>query len=402
MDITPFKIHVEDERLDDLRRRLRNVRWPVALDADAWDDGTSLAFMRRLIDHWRDRFDWRAQEGRLNKLPQYLARIDDLSIHFIHQPGVGPAPLPLIVTHGWPGSFIEMERIVPLLADPAAVGGDPEDAFHVVVPSLPGYGFSEAPDRPGVGAHRIAGLWLKLMEGLGYTNFGAQGGDIGAGVSTWLAHRFPERIVGLHLNYIPGSYRPPLGDGQAAVTAEEQSFLAEAAAWAATEGAYAHLQGTKPQTLAFSLADSPIALAAWIVEKLRAWSDCDGDVERAFTLDAILTNISLYWFNGTVGSSLRLYKENRLHPLHFKAGELVAPPLGVALFPCELPMPPRSWVERCYNVVRWTPMPEGGHFAAMEQPDRLARDIREFFRPLRNLEASEARSSAASVGRAAP
>lgn len=388
METVPFKIHVEDEQLDDLRRRLRDVRWPAALDAESWEDGTSLTFMRHLVDHWRDRFDWRAQEARLNALPQYLARIDDLSIHFVHQPGVGPAPLPLVVTHGWPGSFVELERIVPLLADPGAVGGDPADAFHVVVPSLPGYGFSEAPGRPGVGAHRIAGLWLKLMEGLGYTDFGAQGGDIGAGVSTWLAHRFPERVRGLHLNYIPGSYRPPLGEGAPAVTAEEQSFLTEAAAWAATEGAYAHLQATKPQTLAFSLADSPVALAAWIVEKLRAWSDCGGDVERAFTLDAILTNVSLYWFNGTVGASLRLYKENRLHPVHFEAGERVAPPLGVALFPRELPMPPRSWVERCYNVARWTPMPKGGHFAAMEQPNLLAQDIREFFRPLRKGRAS--------------
>jgi pimeloyl-ACP methyl ester carboxylesterase len=221
------------------------------------------------------------------------------------------------------------------------------------------------------------------MTGLGYARFGAQGGDLGAGVSTWLALRFPQSIVGLHLNYIPGGYRPPLGEGQPPVTAEEQSFLDTAAEWAEAEGAYAHMHRTKPQTLAYTLTDSPIGLAAWMAEKFRAWSDCCGDVERAFTLDALLTDISLYWFSGTIDSAMRLYKENRRPPVHFGAGERVTPPLGVALFPRELPMPPRSWVERCYNVARWTHMPKGGHFAAMEQPDLLAEDIRAFFRPLR-------------------
>jgi pimeloyl-ACP methyl ester carboxylesterase len=383
MDIHPFNIHVDESLLADLRRRLESVRLPQSLDVEGWEDGTSVAFMERLIKYWREQFDWRVQEARLNRLPQFRAMIGGLSIHFVHQRGNGPEPLPLIMTHGWPGSFIEMEKIIPLLAEPGAHGGDPNDAFHVIVPSLPGYGFSQAPDRRGFSSSRVAELWFELMSGLGYTRFGAQGGDIGAGVSTWLARRFPGFVVGFHVNYISGGYRPPLGEGLSPTTAEEQSFLDAIAAWAANEGAYAHMHGTKPQTLAYSLNDSPAGLAAWIVEKFRAWSDCDGDVEQVVSLDELLTDISLYWFSGTVDAAIRMYKENRLDPLRFKPGERVEPPLGVALFPRELPMPPRSWVERVHNVARWTEMPRGGHFAAMEQPELLAEDIRAFFRPLR-------------------
>lgn len=393
MDVRPFQIHVEEKQLEDLQRRLMHIRWPRPLDAEGWDDGSSLEFMRRLMGYWQSRFDWRAQEARLNRLPHFMATIDDMSIHFVHERGVGPEPLPLILTHGWPGSFIEMEQVIPLLADPGAHGGDPADAFHVVVPSLPGYGFSQAPDRPGVGAPRIAELWLGLMHGLGYDSFGAQGGDVGASVSTWLARNFPQSVVGFHLNYIPGSYRPPLGAGLPLVTTEEQSFLDTAAAWAAAEGAYAHMHATKPQTLAYGLNDSPVGLAAWIVEKFRAWSDCGGDVERSFSLDTLLTDISLYWFSGTVDATVRVYKENRLHPLHFEAGEYVEPPLGVAVFPRELPTPPRSWVERCYNVGRWSEMPRGGHFAAAEEPELFVGDVRAFFRPLRKAGVREDRQS---------
>jgi pimeloyl-ACP methyl ester carboxylesterase len=383
MIVRPYQIHIEAEALADLQRRLQQARWPRPLHAESWDDGSSFAFMQRLVGYWRSQFDWRAQEARLNRLPQFLASVDGCSIHFVHQRGTGPAPLPLILSHGWPGSFAEMERILPLLSDPGAHGGDPSDAFDVVVPSLPGYGFSQAPRQPGCGSARVAELWFGLMSGLGYARFGAQGGDVGAGVSTWLAHRFARSVVGIHLNYISGSYRPPLGAGLPPVSAEEQCFLDEVAAWSAAEGGYAHLHGTKPQTLAYALNDSPVGLAAWIVEKFHAWSDSNGDVERVFGLDALLTDISLYWFSGSVDASLRIYKENRLQPLHFAPGERVAPPLAVALFPRELPMPPRSWVERCHNVVRWTPMPRGGHFAALEQPELLAEDVRAFFRPLR-------------------
>lgn len=383
MNQREFKINIPDESIDDLARRLRATRWPAAMDAGNWDDGASLTFMRRLVEHWSNRFDWRAQEARLNRLPQYMGTVDGQDLHFIHQTGNGPSPMPLVLTHGWPGSFTEMERVIPLLADPGAHGGDPADAFHIVVPSLPGFGFSAPPASPGVSAFKIAEWWLKLMRELGYERFAAQGGDIGAGVSTWLARRFPDKVIGLHLNYIPGSYRPPLGAGQPPVTAQEQAYLETVAAWSSAEGAYAAEQATKPQTLAYAMTDSPVGLAAWIVEKFRAWSDCDGDIERVFTMDELLTDVSIYWFGQMLDASFRIYKENRLHPLTFDASERVATPLGVAVFPRELPTPPRSWVERVFNVQSWTTMPRGGHFAALEQPQRLVEDIRAFFRPLR-------------------
>ncbi|WLE63488.1 epoxide hydrolase [Burkholderia plantarii] len=379
-----FTIDIPQAQLDDLRRRLHATRLPAALDADHWDDGASLAFMRRLADHWLHRFDWRAQEARLNRLPHFLANIDGLDIHFIHQRGTGPAPLPLVLTHGWPGSFVEMEHVIPMLADPAAHGGDAADAFHVVVPSLPGFGFSAPPAGPGMGAWRVAGLWRALMQALGYERFAAQGGDIGAAVSMWLARRFPEQLIGLHLNYVPGSYRPPLGAGMPPVTGAEQAYLDTAAAWSASEGAYAAEQGTKPQTLAYAMTDSPLGLAAWVVEKFRAWSDCDGDLERVFTLDELLTDISIYWFGGMLDASFRIYKENRARPLAFDAAERVIPPLGMAAFPRELPTPPRAWLERVFDVRRWTAMPRGGHFAALEQPGLLVEEIRAMFRPLRD------------------
>ena len=383
MHIEPFKIHITDDAIDDLKRRLRCARLPQSLDRNAWDDGASLAFMERLLAYWLHEFDWRRQESRLNELSHFVADVNDLSIHFVHEKGNGPKPLPLILTHGWPGSFVEMERIIPLLTDPQANGGSAEDAFSIVVPSLPGYAFSQSPKTSGIGSHEIASMWHQLMQGLGYEVFGAQGGDIGAGVSSWLGRLYPENIVGLHLNFLPGSYQPPLGDDVPPVSGEEQAFLDRSAQWASAEGAYAHLHATKPQTISFSLADSPMGLAAWIVEKFRAWSDCDGDVLNAFSMDEILTDISLYWFNGTIDASLRLYKEGRARPFSFESGERVKPPLAFAQFPKEISAPPRSWVERAYTVTRWTNMPKGGHFAAMEQPELLAEDIRAHFRALR-------------------
>jgi pimeloyl-ACP methyl ester carboxylesterase len=381
--VEPFAIEIGDDPLEDLGHRLRSTRWPSAIDADSWDDGTSLNFLKQLVDHWQARFDWRAVEARLNTLPQFTAKLDDLNIHFVHQKGVGPSPLPLIITHGWPGSFFEMEKILPLLTDPGAHGGNPADAFHVVVPSLPGYGFSQAPVSLGCGTYEIAALWVQLMESLGYARFGAQGGDIGAGVSSWMAYRFPEHVAGLHLNFIPGSYRPPLGKAEPPISEQEQTYLDAAAEWASHEGGYAHMHGTKPQTLAYALTDSPVALAAWIVEKFRSWSDCAGDVTSIFSLETLLTEISLYWFSGALESSLRLYKETRQRPMHFTAGQRILPPVAVVHFAKELPTPPRSWVERTYNVTRWTDNEQGGHFAAMEQPQVLAADIRAHFRNLR-------------------
>lgn len=383
MDIEPFEISVDDHVLEDLRRRLQNVRWPGTISPNDWSDGTNSQFLRELVRYWRDDFDWRAQEARLNHFPQFTAEIDGLKIHFIHVKGKGPDPMPLIITHGWPGSFLEMEHIIPMLADPAAHGGDAWDAFDVVVPSLPGYAFSEAPKLPGIGTFEIAGMWAQLMSGLGYGKFGAQGGDIGAGVSSWLAYRFPEQLFGVQLNYIPASYRPFSGPGTLPLTDDEQAFAERAVEWADKEGAYAHMHGTKPQTLSYAMTDSPVGLAAWLVEKFHAWSDCDGDVLKVFGMDTLLTEISIYWFSGSLDASFRLYKEGRNHPMVFKAGEKITPPLGVAHFAKELPQPPRSWVERVYNVTRWTEIEKGGHFAAMEQPEILAEEIRAHFRQSR-------------------
>jgi pimeloyl-ACP methyl ester carboxylesterase len=382
MRIEPFRIAIPEAALADLRERLDRARWPDQLDGVGWEWGTDLAYLRDLVAYWHRRFDWRAREAELNRLPQFMAELDGLRIHFIHQRGRGPAPLPLVITHGWPGSFVEMTKILPLLTDPAAHGGDAGDAFDVVVPSLPGYGFSSRPERPGTNVFAIAGLWSKLMAGLGYERFGAQGGDWGASVTTCLGKLFPEALVGIHLNFIPGSYQPPVADGET-LSDEEKAFLACRADWVDRESGYGHIQGTKPQTLAYALTDSPLGLAAWIVEKFRSWADCAGDVERVFSKDELLTNIAIYWFTETIGSSLRLYREGRFAPLRFAAGERVAVPVGIAKLPFEIPMPPRRWVERVYDVVRWTELPRGGHFAALEQPELLAEDIRAFFRPLR-------------------
>lgn len=375
MQIDPFRIAIPEPALADLQARLARTRRAPPIAAQGASEGIDPDFLDRLLAHWHERFDWRAVEARLNGLPHYRARIQEHDIHFVHQPGAGPAPLPLVLTHGWPGSFLEMEAIIPLLADPGAHGADPADAFHVVAPSLPGFGFSSQPTHKGTGAHETAGLWRALMAGLGYPRFGAQGGDIGAGVSAWLGQRFPDQVIGMHLNYIPGSYRPPQDAAQAPPTDEEQDFLRRAAAFLEHEGAYARLQGTKPHTLAVGLHDSPAGLAAWIGEKFQSWTD------RPLDLDTVLANVSLYWFTESIGSSLRMYVEGRARPLALQ--ERIRPPLGVALFPRELPMPPRSWVERGFDLRRWQTMPAGGHFAALEQPQLLAEEIRTFFRPLR-------------------
>jgi pimeloyl-ACP methyl ester carboxylesterase len=375
----PFSIDIPEGALDDLRQRLQNTRLPVPLAGQRWSEGIDMDVLRQLLLQWSTAFDWRAQEAALNRLPQFVATLGGQQVHFVHQRGVGPKPMPLVLTHGWPGSFIEMQRIIELLTDPASHGGDPADAFDVVVPSLPGYTFSAPFKQAGCGPFEVALLWSELMTGLGYERFGAQGGDVGAAVSTWLGVRFPERLTGIHLNYIPGAYRPPLGETASPLSEEETAYLQRAAAFSEAEGAYAHIQRTKPQTLAVGLSDSPAGLLAWMGEKILSWCD----TSPAISHEWLLTNVTLYWLTNCIGSSFRPYVEGSRRPLAFNSGERVKPPLGVALFPRELPLPPRSWVERGYNVQRWTQMPRGGHFAALEQPELLAEDIRAFFRDLR-------------------
>jgi pimeloyl-ACP methyl ester carboxylesterase len=382
MHVTPFRIAIAQDQLDDLQRRLRTTRWPDPSPVGGWQDGTDQAFLRQLTDHWRTGFDWRAAEAELNQLPQFTAQLDGLRTHLIHQRGTGPRPFPLLIGHGWPGTGFDLRRIIPLLTDPAGHGADPADAFDVVAPSLPGYGFSAPPDRPGTGPERVAGMWTQLMTALGYDRFGVQSGDWGAAVAMWLAGRAPDRLAGLHLNFVPGFYQPPLGAGEPPLSGEERDFVATMARWFEAEGGYHRLHSTKPQTAAYGLTDSPTGLAAWIVEKLRGWSDSHGDVTSVFTLDEILTNVSIYWFTATIGASMRFYYENRLRPNRYASGQRVAPPLGFVGFPRE-PVPPRSWLERVFTVTRYQTIERGSHFGAWEAPELLAAEIRAFFRPLR-------------------
>lgn len=383
MQIKPFSVHVPDADIDDLQRRLRATRWPPRTAAEPWQRGADADWLRELTHYWAGEFDWRAAERELNAQPQFMAEVDGQRIHFVHRKGVGPAPYPIVITHGWPGSFFEFYAILDQLCDPAAFGGDPADAFDVVVPSLPGFAFSPAPASAGMAAFQVADLWAGLMDGLGYARFGAQGGDLGAGVSIALAKRHARHVDGIHLNFLPASYQPPMGATTPPLTAAEDAFLRARDEWAALEGGYAHLQGTRPDTPAFSLNDSPAGLAAWIGEKFRAWSDCGGAIEQSFSKDELLTDVSLYWFTQTIGSSFQMYWENRLQPMRFADGERVGPLLGFASFPKEINHPPRSWLARTFDVVQWTDMPSGGHFAAMEEPALLAEEIRRFFRRFR-------------------
>jgi pimeloyl-ACP methyl ester carboxylesterase len=381
--IEKFTINIPDEVVADLRRRLVATRWPDEIENAGWEYGSSLGYMRSLVDYWINAYDWRRQEAALNQLPQYRIAIDGLRVHFVHVRGKGPKPLPLIITHGWPGSFMEMTKLIPLLTDPEAHGGRTADAFDVIVPSLPGYGFSDRPRERGMNPFKVAGLWVRLMGELGYERFGAQGGDWGSAVSTALGLDHPQHIIGIHLNYIAGRFLLGGTLNQPADDDVAKAYLAMLRTWWDFEGGYSHVQGTKPQTLGYALNDSPAGLAAWIVEKFRTWSDCAGDPDRIFTRDEILTNVMIYWVTQSINSSTRLYFETRERPLQLSPSNRVQPPVAVALFPKEIAMPPRALAERGYNIARWNVMPKGGHFAAMEQPDLLAQDIREFFASLR-------------------
>ena len=384
MDVQPFKVQVPDATLKDLQERLTQTRWSDEIPGSDWDYGTNLAYHKELVGYWQNGFNWRAQEEAINKFSHFRADVDGLGIHFIHERGKGPNPMPLIMTHGWPGSFFEMSKITPLLADPASHGADPADAFDVVVPSMPGYGFSDHPTKPGMHVLRVSDLWAKLMtEGLGYNRFGAQGGDWGASVTAYLGFAYPENLIGIHTTSMTGPM-PYLGPGSTPLSEAEQALMKQREGWMQAEGGYSHIQRTKPQTLSYGLNDSPAGLAAWIVEKYRTWSDCGGDVEKRYTKDELLTTITIYWATQTINSSTRLYYETANHPWEMKQGERISVPSAMAAFPAEISRPPREWAERSYNVQRWTEMPSGGHFAALEEPERLAEDIRAFFRPLRD------------------
>jgi epoxide hydrolase len=377
--IERFEIRVDDSVLDDLRNRLASTRLPDQIEGTGWEYGISVDYVRELVDYWRDTYDWRAHEARLNELAHFRTSIDGQSIHFIHARSRHADAFPLLLTHGWPGSVVEFLDVIPRLTDPEAHGGNAADAFHVVVPSLPGYGFSEPTRTRGWDVRRIARAFTELMRRLGYERYGAQGGDWGAQVATRIGPLDPEHCAAIHLN-MPLADRP---DEPLPLSEAEKADLAVMAHFRREESGYAQEQGTKPQTLGVALNDSPAGLLAWIVEKFRAWSDCDGHPENAFTRDQLITNVMTYWVTQTITSSTRLYWERVHVDAPDDAPVYVGVPTGIARYPKEPLRIPRPWVERRYNVTHWVDMPRGGHFAAMEQPGLFVDDLRSFFRTVR-------------------
>jgi microsomal epoxide hydrolase len=368
--IEPFTIHVPDPVLDDLRERLARTRFPNEIPGVGWEQGTPLGYLRELVDYWRDGYDWRAHEARINGFDNAVAEVDGQRIHFLHVRSRHADALPLLLVHGWPGSIVEFLETIGPLTDP----DDPADAFSLVIPSLPGYAFSAPTAELGWSPRRIAEAFGTVMDELGYSRFGVQGGDWGSMVVCNMADLFPDRVVGLHVNFL--TVPPPKGEAPLEPTESSRRF-------GASGTGYSQIQGTKPQTIGYLLDDSPAGLAAWIVEKFREWSDCDGDVERSFTKDQMLTNIMLYWVNRAATSSARLYWEMRQAGSASIPRQPITVPTGVANFPAEVGRSERRWAERRYNIVHWSELDRGGHFAAMEVPDLFVGDVRDFFRAVR-------------------
>ena len=378
--VDSYRIHVPDEVLADLSARLELTRFPDYFSEGDWDMGIDVPYIRELVAYWRSHFDWRAYEDRLNRLPHFATTIDNQNIHFIHVRSPRPNALPLLMVHGWPGSVIEFRKVVDRLADPPRDAGEERQAFHLVIPSLPGYGFSGPTRERGWNIERTVRAFAELMRRLGYPRYGAQGGDWGAMITTRLAELDEQHVVGLHTNMpiAPAPEKP--GD----LTGEEARRLKRFEEHMARETGYARIQGTKPQTVGLALNDSPAGLLGWIVEKFRTWSDCDGDPESVFSRDDLIANVMTYWVTQTAASAARFYFENHLPEMDVPDRVArVSVPTGVARFPRELVLMPRSWLERRYNIVRWTEMDRGGHFAAMEQPELFAEDVSKFFAALR-------------------
>ena len=378
MESTPFAVRVGDRVLVDLRERLARTRWPDELEGAGWEYGVPLSYMRELAEYWRDGFDWRAQEEWINSFANYRAEVGGMAVHFVHERGRGPAPTPLLLLHGWPSTFYEMLPLVSLLTDPASHGGDPEDSFDVVVPSIPGHGFSDRPTRRGFEDRRVAELCAELMRGLGYERFGAHAYDLGASVMLFLCLEHPGRVVGYHTT-APALYLPP---DPPDLTEAERAYLEVLARWEREEGGYYHIQGTRPQTLAYGLNDSPAGLAAWILDKWWSWTvPPGGELEEHFTRDQLLTNATVYWATGTINAANRYYREAVRAP---EPGERVRVPVGVALEAQPFDRPPREHVGRRYADVRyWADLGRGGHFVALEEPELVAGSIRTFFEGLR-------------------
>ncbi len=381
-----FWIDIAPSVLSDLRQRLEHTRWPSQVEGTAWKAGTDSKYLGELVEYWLHGYDWTKQQAALNRFAHFKVDVDGSGIHFIHERGKGPNPFPLILTHGWPDSFYRFVKLIPLLIDPVSCGGSAEDAFDVVVPDLPGYGFSDRPTKLG-SIFQVHSLWAQLMRQLGYQRFGAHGGDWGSTVTEHLARSHADCVAAIHLTDVPfwHIFRKPSDP-----TPREQSFFEKNDQWIQQEGAYALIQSTRPQSLAPALNDSPAGLAAWIVEKFRAWSDCGGDVESRFTKDDLLTQIMLYWVTESIGPSCLPYYDFANADALTWIKEMMKTwtgsaevPAAFALFPKDISHPPREWAERFFNVQRWTEMPRGGHFAAMEEPQLLAEDLRTWFRQFR-------------------
>jgi pimeloyl-ACP methyl ester carboxylesterase len=383
----PFTISVPDATLEDLRARLQRTRYPRDFGNPDWEYGTSSAYLKDLVDYWKSAYDWRKHEREMNAFANFKTEIEGIPIHFIHERGKGPKPIPLIMTHGWPWTFWDLHKVIRPLTDPAAHGGDPADAFDVIAPSLPGYGFSTPLTTTGINYWRTADLWVALMQNvLGYEKFAAEGGDWGAIVTAQLGHKYADRMIGIYSHLvIPLGFFSGEGPKPEDFGPDEQGWDERNHNFIENEAGYMRLQSTKPQTIAHALNDSPAGLASWILEKRRTWSDCGGDVERRFSKDDLCTTFTLYWITESYGTSARYYYEaahNLWKPSHSRT-PVVEAPTGAGVFSKEVMLMPRKWVERYYNLKHWTVMPSGGHFAPMEEPQLLVEDIRKFFRTLR-------------------
>ena len=380
----PFQIEIPEADLRDLRERLARTRWPENETVGDWSQGVPLVYVKELCDYWAEQYDWRATESRLNALPQFRTEIDGLGIHFLHIPSPHPEALPLVITHGWPGSIVEFLKVIGPLTDPAAHGGDPADAFHVVCPSLPGYGFSDKPNRPGWDIQQIAAAWAALMARLGYERYGAQGSDWGTSISASLAQQDPGHVAGIHLT---PPLAPPDPETFDDLTEREREALASMERSAAWDSGYSQEQSTRPQTIGYALVDSPAALCAWIMEKFWAWTDSDGHPETVLTRDELLDNVMLYWLPRAGASSARLYWESSRQVNEWISGptdDTVDVPTGCSIFPKELQRPSRRWAEKRFLDIRyWNEPDRGGHFAAFEQPDLFVEEVRAFFRLVR-------------------
>ncbi len=380
MNIHPFNIAIPQSTLNDLRERLARTRWPDEVEGAGWSYGTNLDYLKSLVAYWQHEYDWRKQEATLNSYTQFRTDLDGLSFHFIYERGKGPNPLPIILTHGWPDSFYRMHKIIPMLTDPERFGGNATDSFDVIVPSIPGFGFSDPVRKPGWTMKQTAELWASLMRDvLGYQRYAAAGGDWGSPISQLLALNNPASVIGIHLTDI--GFQATMNLDPSSLTPVEQEYLRTKQQSFFQEGGYVMIQSTRPQTLAYGLSDSPVGLAAWIIEKFYGWSDIDGALERTYTKDELLTHIMIYWVTQTINPSMRFYYEES-HAPSLKTGQRVEVPVAMALFPKDTPAP-RVLAERTLRIERWTEMPRGGHFPALEEPELLVEDLRAFYRALR-------------------